>query len=415
LPTEKPSRLGGDDTQKPGADRRDDSKRHQEGPGPAQISQPPRRHQPHLQQEESQHALEQVEEYPVQRTDALRPRQPADQEPARQQNDALAGQHLVQQGAPAHLALTTAGQENPHEQSWQLQQGEENGHVAIRRNATAGQKAAGHRKGHHADRTVMGRDGRRIGTGKTPYPEKHGEAGQGNQHGHAHHHQGGHGEIQHIVAGQFNAALQADGQQKKDAQGLVHDPRNLQIRTQEAGRQAKQEEENDGLELHEFHQSCRRSRNRRHARSMSVAGASRCRVRHILEGEVPVLQRAGDQQGFSALEAAIGIDDVEHGPQQTTSQYRILHLGQQGAHRLTVEYQLAGRGTHCAHQQVVAELVHDPVEVVLAKAEPAKQIPLLQDGQLRGINGPVSHQRKGEHTSSSLGTVGRVVAHSESP
>ena len=49
---------------------------------------------------------------------------------------------------------------------------------------------------------------------------------------------------------QFDAAFETDGKQQEDAQRLIKYARYLQIRTYHPGKQAKNEEQDDGFERH---------------------------------------------------------------------------------------------------------------------------------------------------------------------
>ena len=59
-------------------------------------------------------------------------------------------------------------------------------------------------------------------------------------------------QIGQRAASQFNATFETDGEQQKDAQRLIKHARYLQIRTYHPGKQAKNEEQDDGFERHTF-------------------------------------------------------------------------------------------------------------------------------------------------------------------
>ena len=75
------------------------------------------------------------------------------------------------------------------------------------------------------------------------------ERSQRDQRAHCHNDEGRQCDVEQRITRQFDPALEAYGKQQKDAQGLVEDPGNLEVRANEASDRAQQEEPDDGFEV----------------------------------------------------------------------------------------------------------------------------------------------------------------------
>ena len=246
-----PEQAGGEHAEGAGEQGHAHREADQEAAGPPQVAQPAGRDQPHLEQEDRQRALEEVEEHLVQRLDAVGAGRPADCQAADQQHDALAGEHLVQHLAEARLGVAAPRQPDPDHQRRELQQHQEHRHVAFVFLAELAQVGGADREGDHADRAVVGCHRGRVGPGQPAQALQDGEGQQGQRGADGDDDQRRQQQVADRLARQLDAALQADGEQQEDAEGLVQHRRDLEVGPQQPGQQAEHEKQDDGFEGHD--------------------------------------------------------------------------------------------------------------------------------------------------------------------
>ena len=124
------------------------------------------RDQAHFQQEQGQHAFEEVKEQRFERDNAVRSGRPADCQPAHKQHDTLAEEYLVCEPAPARAAADTAGEHDTDDDSRDLEQYEKQRHLRIVRDASRAEKRHTDGKGRDADGAIVCRYRCGIGTTK---------------------------------------------------------------------------------------------------------------------------------------------------------------------------------------------------------------------------------------------------------
>ena len=107
-------------------------KAKQEQAGLPQVADAARRDEAHLEHEQREHALEQVEEQLRLRGERVGAGDPSDQQAAGQQHDAAAEEHLVRERTPPHDAAgADLGEQDAHDDARHLEQHDEQGHVLL--------------------------------------------------------------------------------------------------------------------------------------------------------------------------------------------------------------------------------------------------------------------------------------------
>ncbi|MPN35179.1 hypothetical protein SDC9_182674 [bioreactor metagenome] len=156
------------------------------------------------------------------------------------------------------IALAALGQPDADHQRREFEQDEEDHHVPLVFLAHIGQIGGTDGKGDDADRAVMRRDRRGIGARQPAQALQDGKGDQGQQGADTHDHQRRQQQFGQRLAGQLDAALEADGKQQKDAQGFVEHRRYLEIGTRQPGEHAEQEKEDHGFKRHRTHRKSKR-------------------------------------------------------------------------------------------------------------------------------------------------------------
>jgi len=160
-------------------------------------------------------------------------------------------QHLAER----RLALAAPRQPDADHQGREFEQDEEDDHVALVVLPDAGQVGRADGEGDDADRPVMGCQRGGIGPRQLAEALQHREGDQRQSGADADDDQRRQDQLGQRLAGQFDTAFQADGEEQEDAQRFVEHGRDLQVRARQTGQQAKQEEQDDGFKRHGMHHS----------------------------------------------------------------------------------------------------------------------------------------------------------------
>ena len=160
-------------------------------------------------------------------------------------------QHLAQLG----FTLAAPGQPDADHQGREFEQHQEDHHVALVVLAQVGQVGCAHGKGDDADRAIVRRHRGGIGPRQLAQALQHGKGDQRQDGADADDDQRRQEQFGQRLAGQLDAALQADGEEQEDAQRFVEHRRDLQVGTRQPGQQAEQEEKDDRFKRHGTHHS----------------------------------------------------------------------------------------------------------------------------------------------------------------